>query len=234
MALAGADPSAGPWAYQIASAVSATDSALTMGHGPVESTYSLPGREVHNRRMTVTAHASTPAPPLTAASSVCAVLSDGRPVTLRPIGRDDIELERRFISELSPESRRFRFLETMTEPSEDLLRQLTTLDPLCAAATGAIDPATRQLVGVARYSVNPDRTAEFAVVVSDEWQHCGLGMLLCRTLIDIARRGNVLQLYSIDFDANRWVRRLAGQLGFSHHVDPDDRTQVIYTLDLRA
>jgi RimJ/RimL family protein N-acetyltransferase len=162
------------------------------------------------------------------------VLSDGSRVIVRPIDSDDVELERRFITELSPESRRFRFLATINQPSEGLLRLLTNIDPSRDAALGALDASAERLVGVARFSSGPGGTAEVAVTVSDDWQHRGLGSVLARRLIDLARRRGIRQFYSIDSDGNRAMHRLAKKLGFDHRTDPDDATQVIYTLDLHS
>lgn len=66
------------------------------------------------------------------------VLRDGTRVLIRPIRARDIELERRFIEGLSPTSRRFRFLESMSSPSEALLKQLTLINPSTDAAYVAV------------------------------------------------------------------------------------------------
>ena len=161
-----------------------------------------------------------------------ACLPDGTRIQVRPIGSDDVELERRFITDLSPESRRFRFLDTMTEPSEGLLRQLTTIDTARDAALGALDPKTGRLIGVARFSGESDGRAEVAVAISDDWQHRGLGSLLAGRLIDLARARGVRELYSMDSDENHVMRHFAQKLGFAEHMDPGDATQVIYSLRL--
>ena len=48
------------------------------------------------------------------------VLRGGIRVLIRPIGEQDLELERRFLERLSPASRRFRFLDTFSVPSDAL------------------------------------------------------------------------------------------------------------------
>src|SRR4029077_2374147 len=65
-------------------------------------------------------------------------LRDGTTVLIRPICDDDVELERRFIEELSPQSRRFRFLGEIKSASPDLLRQLTHLNPTSEVAFVAL------------------------------------------------------------------------------------------------
>ncbi len=163
-------------------------------------------------------------------------LRDGTPVLVRPIHPHDVELERRFIEGLSPTSRRFRFLDTMRSPSESLLRQLTVIDPSTDAAYVALIGPTGQEreIGVARFSALPDgRDCEFAVTVSDEWQHKGLGTLLMRRLIDVARARGIETMYSSDAADNRLMREFAEHLHFQHKRDPDDSTLVRYSVDLR-
>jgi acetyltransferase len=162
-------------------------------------------------------------------------LRDGSQVTIRPICPDDIELERRFIEELSPEARRFRFLYTIASPSESLLRQLTHVDPGREAALIAVteDGLHQREVGVARFNRLPDGRAEVAVSVVDDWQGRGLATLLMHRLIAVARERGIRALYSMDSGGNEGMRRLAASLGFQRCTDPDDPTQVIYTLPLQ-
>jgi RimJ/RimL family protein N-acetyltransferase len=160
-------------------------------------------------------------------------MPDGKRISIRPIDSNDVELERRFITELSPESRRFRFLDTMTQPSESLLRQLTTIDAARDAALGALDPQSGRLVGVARFSADAAGRAELAIVISDDWQHRGLGSLLAHRIIELAQVRGIRELYSMDSDDNHVMRRFAHKLGFTRHIDPDDATQVIYSLNLQ-
>lgn len=161
-------------------------------------------------------------------------LRDGSRVTIRPISRNDIELERRFIEELSPEARRYRFLCGVGTPSEALLQKLTILDAEREAALIAVTGEHGKLreVGVARFSALPDRSAEVAVTVADDWRHRGLATLLMHRLTDIARARGIRSLFSVDSGANIPMRDLALHLGFHCRTDPQDATQVIYTLPL--
>lgn len=162
------------------------------------------------------------------------VLRDGSHVTIRPIRKQDVELERKFIEGLSPQARRFRFLCSMKTPGEALLRQLTDIDVQRDAAFIALveENGAQREIGVARFSGMPDGTAEVAVTVSDDWQHRGLGTALMKRLIDLARQRGIREFHSIDSSDNKAMRELADYLGFRHSTDPQDATQVIYTLDL--
>jgi RimJ/RimL family protein N-acetyltransferase len=161
-------------------------------------------------------------------------LPDGARILIRPVVPDDVELERRFIADLSPQSRRFRFLDTMSVPSEKLLRQLTSVDPAREAALAAVDPLTQHFIGVARFSLDGHGVAEIAVAVVDYWQRHGVGSLLVRKLIAVARAHGIKRLFSVDSEDNRSMRHFARKLGFQCRTDPADTTQALYSLDLAA
>jgi GNAT superfamily N-acetyltransferase len=163
------------------------------------------------------------------------VLRDGTHAVVRPIHAGDVELERRFIEALSPSSRRFRFLETMSSPSDALLRQLTAIDPSTDAAFVALiaDGDQQREIGVARFSARPDgHDCEFAVTVSDAWQRKGLGTVLMKRLIDVAKARGIAAMHSNDSAENTCMRQFADHLGMRHQRDPDDSTLVRYTLDM--
>jgi GNAT superfamily N-acetyltransferase len=163
------------------------------------------------------------------------ILRDGTQVTIRSLHAQDVELERRFIEALSPQSRRFRFLETMSSPSEGLLKQLTVLDPLTDVAFLALVGADGQEreIGVARFSAAAGAAdCEFAVTVSDEWQRKGLGAALMAHLIDAARARGIHAMHSADSFDNDSMRQFAGHLKFQKSTDPDDSRLALYSVNL--
>lgn len=162
-------------------------------------------------------------------------LGDGTRVVIRPIHRNDVEIERRFIEALSPSSRRFRFLDTMSSPSAALLKQMTSIDNTTDAAfVATIEVAgVEREIGVARFSARPDgHDCEFAVTVADEWQKKGLGTLLMRRLLDVARARGIEKMHSSDASDNTSMRKFAEHLHFRHERDPEDATHVLYSVDL--
>jgi GNAT superfamily N-acetyltransferase len=162
------------------------------------------------------------------------VLRDGTRVIVRPIEKTDRELERQFIEGLSPASRHFRFLGTFKVPSEALLTKLTDIDSSvdCALIALTCDEMVQREVGVGRFCRQADGTAEVAVTVADDWHHKGLGTLLMRSLMDIARDRGITTLYSMDSADNSEMQELARYLGFQRDSDPQDRTQVIHQIQL--
>ncbi|HEY0232251.1 MAG TPA: GNAT family N-acetyltransferase [Dokdonella sp.] len=162
-------------------------------------------------------------------------LRDGTRVLVRPIRREDAALEREFIEHLSATSRRLRFLGSIGEPSDELIRSLTDIDYRRDVAFVAVierDGVPCE-IGVSRFSLAADgQSCECAVTVADEWQNQGLGSLLMRHLIGIARQRGVRTMVSFDAADNAAMRDLAQYLGFRRERDPDDATQVIHTLVL--
>ena len=164
-------------------------------------------------------------------------LRNGTTVLIRPIHASDADLERRFIEQLSAQSRRFRFLGEIKTPSPALLDQLTHPDASRELALVALvaDGSEKREIGVARFSAEADGlSCECAVAVSDAWQNQGLATILMRHLIEVARRRGIERMYSVDAENNWAMRDLAEHLGFQRTMDATDATQMLHTLDLKA
>jgi len=161
-------------------------------------------------------------------------LRDGTRVLIRYIGSEDADLERRLLQELSPESKQFRFL-GQVKVTDELVRRLTNVDPrdtvaLIALVQGATGDRE---IGVGRFCLDEDRaTCECAITVSDEWQGKGLGYLMMRDLIELARARGVRRMYSIDAADNHKMRELAQAFGFERVVHPDFPSEVVHSLVL--
>ena len=161
-------------------------------------------------------------------------LRDGTQVLIRPIAKEDAALERAFIERLSPESRENRFLGQIN-PSDDMVKRLTDIDYRRDMAFVALrhDVGEKREIGVSRFCLSEDGSScECAVTVADEWQGRGLGHLLMRHLIEVARQRGIKRMFSIDLAANEQMRDLAASLGFERKVDHDYPSQVIHSLAL--
>ena len=160
-------------------------------------------------------------------------LRDGTCVTIRPLTRNDVEKERAFIQTLSPQSRRFRFLGQIGQPSDQLLAQLTNLDYTHDVAFAAVvsGESEGRFIGVARFSTTADGiSCECAVAVLDGWQHRGLGTALMQHLIEVARARGIAHMYSLDAADNAAMADLAAHLGFDRKLDRDDGSLVVHSL----
>jgi len=86
-------------------------------------------------------------------------LRDGSRVVVRPVRPDDRELLVAGFEQLGPASRYQRFVAPMAELSEDDIAYLTQVDHHDHEALAAIDAATGEGVGVARFvAARPGRT----------------------------------------------------------------------------
>lgn len=161
------------------------------------------------------------------------VLRDRSQVLIRPVRTQDAAAERTFIEALSPQARRYRFLGEVRHPSSEMIERLTDIDYVHDVAFAAVvhDDSRDKFVGVARYSTSADGTdCECAVTVLDDWQGKGLGTVLMKHLIDVARSRGIKHMWSIDSAENLAMADLAHHLGFQRSPDADDTTQVIHSL----
>lgn len=138
------------------------------------------------------------------------------PVIVRPIEPGDFERERRFVEGLSPRAG-YQRLMSPRKPSDAELRRWTDIDPTREGALVAIaaSDGEARLIGVARYVMEPGAAdAEFAIVLSDDWQRRGLGAHLLSCLIELARRSGVRRLFGTTLSENQGMLTLARRLGF--------------------
>jgi RimJ/RimL family protein N-acetyltransferase len=158
-----------------------------------------------------------------------------KPVTIRPIRATDFELEKAFVNGLSPATGYGRLM-SARRPSDDELRRFTDIDPereVALIATTMVDGKERQ-VGVARYvkDEGSPEEAEFAIVLADDWQRCGLGTKLLGSLVDAARTRGLRRLVATTQSSNDGMLALARRMGFRLALNPASATITNLTLDL--
>ncbi len=152
-------------------------------------------------------------------------LNDGTDIVIRPIRPEDAEIEDRFIRELSPEARYFRFMNSIQELSQEMLVRFTQIDYHDEMALIAVTQTKdgEDQIGVVRYTTNVDKTScEFALVVSDKWQGRGIGHHLMRNLMDVARDRDLEVMEGQVLSKNSKMLDLMTSLNFSISNDPDD------------
>jgi acetyltransferase len=156
-------------------------------------------------------------------------LRDGRGVRVRPIRPEDAGREKRFFDRLSERSRYQRFMQYLSTLSERMLARFTQLDYERELALVAL--WQDEFVAVGRYAPNQDGlSAEFALVVADDWQGKGLGRALLERLCDAARASGYRALYGQILHANRDMLDLAAHVGFREHSRNGNEVTVARTL----
>src|SRR5690606_18110931 len=81
----------------------------------------------------------------------------------------------------------------------------------------------REILGVGRLSKQPWRNeAEFAVLVSDEWQNRGLGTQFLRQIVAVAKAEHLSRLSADILPDNTEMQRVAEKLGFTLERDLEE------------
>jgi GNAT superfamily N-acetyltransferase len=143
------------------------------------------------------------------------LLKGGGEVLMRAVRPEDKPLFVAGWSGLSDESVYRRFLQSRDGLSVDELAFFTEIDHVDHEAIGALDPATGQGVGVARYVRDHERphVAEAAVTVVDAWQHRGLGGKLLRRLCARATENGIRVFTATLLASNDTMLSLLASLG---------------------
>lgn len=144
------------------------------------------------------------------------------PIEIRPIRPEDEPLLVKFHQTLSERSVRFRYFAAMKlnqrTAHERLLRVcFNDYDRELALVVEYDEPKSgaRHIVGVARLSKLPwSNDAEFAVLVTDEWQNKGLGKKLLSMLLQVAKDEKVKTVSADILPDNLEMQRVCEKLGF--------------------
>jgi acetyltransferase len=152
-------------------------------------------------------------------------LPNGTDMVIRPIRPEDAEIEQAFIRKLSQQAKYFRFMQSITELSPQMLARFTQIDydrEMALIAVVYVDGQETE-IGVARYITNPDgKSCEFAIVIADNWQRQGIAHRLMQLLIKTAR-SHALQIMEGDVLAdNREMLNLMSKLGFSIYPSEEE------------
>src|SRR4051794_5458755 len=166
-----------------------------------------------------------------------ATLNDGRLVRIRAIRpHDKLELAAA-LAHLSPDTVHKRFLSAKPNFSEAELRYLTEVDGwdhVALVASPVDDPEA--IVGVARFvrDVRVPDTAEFAIVVGDDWQGLGIGSRLTEALVGRALIRGVRRFTATTLADNRPVHRIIERISSRLEHGRDEGATQVLLADLAA
>jgi acetyltransferase len=157
-------------------------------------------------------------------------MPDGTPVIIRPIRPEDEPLMVRFHETLSERSVYFRYFHAMQltqRISHERLTQICFIDYAREMALVVLrkNPQTgdQEILAVGRLNkVHGTREGEFAVLVSDNYHHRGLGFELLKRLVEIGRKEKLTRIYGDILPENRDMLRICDKLGFRRHYLADD------------
>jgi len=158
---------------------------------------------------------------------------EGARLRLRPVKLGDGPLLSQFLSRVSAEDLRFRFLDSRKLPNPKEIAALLEVDHRRSEHVLAFDTASGELV--ATLLVVADRrmeTAEVAIAVAADWKGRGLGWTLLRHASDLAFIRGVKKLRSIESRANHDALEVEQALGFRARPVEGDPTLMLVEADL--
>jgi acetyltransferase len=145
-------------------------------------------------------------------------MTDGRPVTLRPIRPEDEPNHHVLVSRLTPEDIRFRFFGLVHELPHTEMARLTQIDydrEMAFIGELTNPDGTRETLGVVRTVTDPDNeAAEFAVVVRSDLKGSGLGKRLLVKMIEYCRGRGTGKIVGQVLRDNRRMLKFVEHLGF--------------------
>ncbi len=162
-------------------------------------------------------------------------LRGGGEYTMRPIRPDDASMLQDLVLHLSPESRYFRFVSSITELPPTMLARFTLIDYDREMALVAVLKTrsasgpdgemveSERIVGVSRYITNPDQSScEFALLVADDCNGKGLGSRLMLSIMEVAREKGLNEMDGLVLANNPGMLKLMRSLGFTIAPYADD------------
>lgn len=151
-------------------------------------------------------------------------LRDGRPIQIRALRPDDEAEMLAAVDRTNPELLRRRFFVTRRGFSEKEKTFFMHIDFVNHVALVAEieEGGTLTIIGGGRYIVTEPGEAEVAFVVIDAYQGQGIGALLARHLIDLARAAGLKRLTADVLPENVAMRKVLGKFGFrsAQSLDP--------------
>jgi acetyltransferase len=174
-------------------------------------------------------------PPTTADAGEMVRTHDGRVLSLRQIVPGDVAAMQRCFGRLSPEDIRRRFLHAMSELPAPMAQRMCRIDPTIETAFVLMDETVQpaEMRGVGRIYVDEAiDSAEFSVLVEQDWTRVGLGALLMQRLVDDCRRRGLAELWGYVLVENRPMLQLCQELGFTQRLMTDEPGTALISLKL--
>jgi len=141
------------------------------------------------------------------------VLRDGSTLAVRPIRPEDEADLARFFTDLSMESRVFRFFMAIAN-ADALAKKLVDVDYRTRYGLVAVAGAERQIIGHAMYVETGPRKAELALAVADVYQGRGLGTILLGQLAEAAKGAGIDVLEAMVRPENHLMIKVLRESGF--------------------
>ncbi|MBI4917185.1 MAG: bifunctional acetate--CoA ligase family protein/GNAT family N-acetyltransferase [Acidobacteria bacterium] len=154
-------------------------------------------------------------------------LSNGTPVTFRPIKPEDEPLWLEMLGSCSKETIYSRFRYFFHWASHEVATRFCYIDydREIAIVAELEEEGRTKLIGVGRLIADPDReTVEYAVLITDAWQGKAVGSMLTDYCLEIAEHWGIKRVVAQTTTDNRPMIAVFEKRGFSIRIDPVDST----------
>ena len=156
-------------------------------------------------------------------------MKNGEPVTIRPVRPEDEPLMIDFHKKLSDRSvylRYFQALKLTQRTAHERLTRICFIDydrEMALVAECKKPDGTAEIAAVGRLSkIHGRPQAELAAIVQDQFHGKGLGIEICRRLIQVARDQHLTEVQANMLGENREMQNLLKKLGFRLTTDIED------------
>ncbi|GBO52563.1 hypothetical protein APA_232 [Pseudanabaena sp. lw0831] len=151
----------------------------------------------------------------------------GDRLTIRPIRPEDEPLMVQFHQSLSEESVYLRYAHMVKLKQRIAHERLTRIcfidydrEMLLVADSKNLQTSEHEILAVARLSkLHGTTEAEFALIVSDRYQHQGLGTELLRRLLEVGKEEKLSAIVGYILNSNDKMQSICRNLGFQLHPD---------------
>jgi acetyltransferase len=161
-------------------------------------------------------------------------LKDGTKAILRPIKPEDENMWLEMFKSFSEETVRFRFFRIIKDTPHEVRTRYVNIDydREIGIVAEINDHGKKRILGVARLIAEPAHKgeAEFALVVTDEWQRQGLGSEFLNYLIEIAKDKNLAKINGVVLKDNYPMIALCREKGFRFSEGDPGEYKVAYDL----
>jgi acetyltransferase len=154
-------------------------------------------------------------------------LRDGTPITIRPIRPEDEPLMVKFHGTLSDETVHFRYFGFPKLDKRVAHQRLTRIcfndydrEIALVAVLSGSNGEESQIIGVGRLmKMHGVKESEFAIVISDRFQHQGLGIKFLRLLVDIGLQEGAEVIFGHILPENYGMQQVSKKVGFTVRFD---------------
>ncbi len=161
-------------------------------------------------------------------------LRDGTIALLRPIKPEDENMWQEMFDTFSDDAVRFRFFRRIKNTPHEMRTRYCNIDydREIGIVAEINDKGKRRILGVSRIIMTPGQNeeAEYALIVSDEWQRKGLGSEFLDYTIEIARDKGLKKLTGVVLKDNVPMITLCKEKGFKVESGDPGEYKVEYKL----